>query len=124
MRNENDSTFFVKEITLMKVIAPRLLMKLEFPQKGYGAGDEVKAAFSIRNLSDQPIRNYPAKFTVSVGGEVVQTNTFKTDNQGKSLVKFVLPSTLKTSDGLLNITVHYDSYTEAISCSIPIVLNK
>src|SRR5262245_37737999 len=41
MRNESDSTFFVKEITLLKVIAPRLLMKLEFPEKGYGAGDEV-----------------------------------------------------------------------------------
>jgi len=124
MRNEKDSTFFTKEITLLKVIAPRLLMKLEFPEKGYGAGDEVKAAFSIRNLSDQPIRNYPAKFTVSLGGEVVQTNTFKTDNDGKSQVKFVLPPTLKTSDGLLNITIHYDSYTEAISRSIPIVLNK
>src|SRR5204863_236018 len=31
---------------------------------------------------------------------------------------------LSTTDGLLNVTVDYDSYTEAISRSIPIVLNK
>jgi len=61
MRNEKDSTFFVKEITVQRVIAPRLLMKLDFPEKGYGPGDVVKADFSMRNLADQPIRNYPAR---------------------------------------------------------------
>src|SRR6185369_4481405 len=30
MQNENDSAFFTKEITLQKVIAPRILMKLDF----------------------------------------------------------------------------------------------
>ncbi|HEY4149940.1 MAG TPA: TonB-dependent receptor plug domain-containing protein, partial [Chitinophagaceae bacterium] len=115
---------FVKEITLQKVIAPRLLMKLDFPQKGYGAGDEVTADFSMRNLSDKPVRNYPASYTISIGGTVVQNNTFKTDNEGKSQLKFNLPAALKTNDGLLNITIRYDSYTEAISRSIPIVLNK
>ncbi len=124
MRNESDSSFFVKEITLQKVIAPRLLMKLEFPQKGYGAGDEVRADFSMRNLSDEPIKNYPASYTVSIGGEVIQTSAFKTNSEGKWQLAFTLPKTLTTNDGLLNITIHYDSYTEAISRSIPIVLNK
>lgn len=124
MRNENDSNYFVKEITVQKLIAPRVLMKLDFPRKGYGAGDEVMADYSIRNLDDQPIRNYETRFTVSIAGQVIQTNTFRTDAQGKAKVTFRLPAHLNSNDGLLNITIHYYSYTEAISRSIPIVLNK
>lgn len=124
MRNEDDKTFFVREIILQKVIAPRLLMKLDFPEKGYGPGNEVKASFSVRNLSDQPIKNYPAEYTVSIGGVALQTHRFTTNSEGRADIRFVLPAELKTNDGLLNITIHYDSYTEAISRSIPIVLNN
>ena len=124
MRNENETNFFTKEVTLQKVIAPRVLMKLDFPEKGYGAGSEVSADFSMRNLNDQPIKFFPCKFTVSVGGQTIMIDDLKTDHEGKAKVKFRLPSDLKTNDGLLNITINYDSYTEAISRSIPIVLNK
>ncbi len=124
MRNENETSFFIKEITLQKVIAPRILMKLDFPEKGYGAGSTVSADFSMRNLNDQPIKFYTGKFTVSIGGKSIMTENFKTDHEGKAKVKFTLPVDLKTNDGLLNITINYDSYTEAISRSIPIVLNK
>jgi len=124
MRNENESGFFTKEVTLQKVIAPRILMKLDFPEKGYGAGSEVSADFSMRNLSDQPIRFYPGSFTVSLGGREFQTDNFKSDPQGKAKIKFILPQDLKTNDGLLNVSINYDSYTEAISRSIPIVLNQ
>ena len=124
MRNENESAFFTKEITLQKVIAPRVLMKLDFPEKGYGAGSEVVANFSMRNLSDQPVKIFPAKFAVSVGGQQIQTDDFKSDHEGKAKIKFKLPADLNTNDGLLNVTVNYDSYTEAISRSIPIVLGR
>lgn len=124
MQNESEQTWFSKEITLQKVIAPRILMKLDFPKKGYGAGDEVAADYSIRNLANQPIKNYEAKYTVSLGGATIQTNTFKTDTAGKAQIKFKLPATLNTNDGILNVTVSYDSYTEAISRSIPITWNK
>ena len=124
MRNENEATFFTKEITLMKVMAPRLLMKLDFPEKGYGPGDEVKADFSVRNLNDQPVGNHAATYKVSIGGEVVETNTFQTNELGKAPLRFTLPQTLNTTDGLLNITLQYDAYTESISRSIPIVLHK
>ena len=124
MQNEKDSLYFSKEITVQKVIAPRVFMKLDFPKKGYGAGDEVSADYSIRNLDDQPIKNYEAKYTVSIAGTVLQVGTFKTNTAGKAQVRFNLPNDLKSNDGLLNITIQYDSYTEAISRSIPIVLNK
>jgi TonB-dependent SusC/RagA subfamily outer membrane receptor len=124
MQNEKDSTFFIKEITVQKVIAPRVLMKLDFPKKGYGAGDEVMADFSMRSLDNQPIKDKQASYTVSIAGKAIETNTFKTNYQGKAQVYFSLPKKLTSNDGLLNITINHDAYTEAISRSIPIVLNK
>lgn len=124
MQNEKENQFFVKEITVQKVLAPRVLMKLDFPEKGYGAGSLVKANFSMRNISNEPIKNYGGKYTVSVSGEVTGTQNFTTDNEGKAVIHFSLPNQLSSNDGLLNVTVVYDAYTEAISRSIPIVLNK
>jgi TonB-dependent SusC/RagA subfamily outer membrane receptor len=124
MQNETEATYFTKEITLQGVIAPRVLMKLDFIGKAYGPGDEVSASFSMRNLADMPVRDYAGKFAVSVGGEVIRTLSFTTDHEGKATIRFALPKILKTNDGLLNITVDYDSYTESISRSIPIVLNR
>jgi alpha-2-macroglobulin-like protein len=124
MQNETENTFFVKEVTLQKVLAPRVMMKLDFPEKGYGAGDLVSANFSMRNLSDMPVRNYSGKYAVAIGGEVIIKQTFKTDSDGKAVIRFSLPQNLSVNDGLLNITIDYDAYTEAISRSIPIVLNK
>ncbi|HUC82405.1 MAG TPA: TonB-dependent receptor plug domain-containing protein [Flavisolibacter sp.] len=124
MQNEEESRYFTKEVTVQKVIAPRVLMRLDFPEKGYGAGSEVWARFSIRNLNDLPIANHSGKFAVSIGGQVISTGTFTTDKGGKAEPKFQLPKELHTADGLLNMTVTYDGYTEAISRSIPIVLNK
>lgn len=124
MQNEKESSYFVKEVTLQKVIAPRILMKLDFPKKGYGPGDEVMADYSIRSLDDQPIRNYEARFSVSIAGKIIENSTFKTNNEGRSQIRFRLPKDLASNDGLLNVTIEYDSYTEAISRSIPIVLQK
>ena len=124
MLNEKDSTHFTKQFTVQKIISPRILMKLDFPRKGYGPGDKVAADFSMRTLKDQPISNYRGKFTVSLGGEVTQVDSFSTNAAGKALVSFPLPADLKTTDGLLNITVTYDSYTESIARAIPIALNK
>lgn len=124
MRNEQEGTFITKEVTLQKVIVPRVLLKLDIPGKGYGAGDEVVANFSMGSLLDQPVRNHGGTFVVSLGGVTVATSGFSTNNEGKAQIRFRLPATLNTNDGLLNVTVQYDSYTESISRSIPIVLGK
>ncbi|HPH89498.1 MAG TPA: TonB-dependent receptor plug domain-containing protein [Ferruginibacter sp.] len=124
MQNETGSTFFVKEITLQKYIAPRILMKLDFPQKGYGAGDLVTADFSVRSLADEPLNFYSAEYTVSLEGKVQENGKFTTNNKGKYQLQFRLPKNVLTTDALLNISMQYDGYTENISRSIPIVLNK
>jgi len=124
MLNEKDSTLFTKSFTVQNIIAPRVLMKLDFAKKGYGAGDEVNADFSMRNLNDAPIKYYSGEFTVFLDGQAQKKGAFKTDANGKARVSFALPQSLQTTDGLLNITVNYDSYTESIARSIPVTLNK
>ena len=124
MLNEKDSTLFTRSFTVQNIIAPRVLMKLDFPKKGYGAGDEVTADFSMRSLNNEPVKHYSGEFTVSLDGQTAKKGSFTTDADGKANLSFSLPQSLHTSDGLLNITVNYDSHTESISRSIPITLNK
>lgn len=123
MQNEEGKNAFEKEITLQKVVSPRILMKLEFPKKGYGPGDEVLADFSMRSLSNQVIPFYEADYTVMHNGEIVSEGKLITDKEGKKQLKFNLPGVLKSSDALLNIKVNFDGFTESISRNIPIVLN-
>ncbi|MGO4710855.1 MG2 domain-containing protein, partial [Chryseobacterium sp. 2TAF14] len=118
MQNETGKNVFEKEITLQKIVSPRILMKLDFPKKGYGAGDEVLADFSMRSLSNLPIPFYEAFFTVTHQGEKIAEGSLITDKEGKYLLKFKLPEVLKSSDALLNIKVNYDGFTESISRNI------
>lgn len=124
MQNEKENRWFSKEITLHRVVAPRVLMQLEFPAKGYGPGSEVSADFSMRSLDGKPVALHPSEYTVSLNGQSAGRGSFTTDKDGRATVRFRLPETLATSNGLLNITVKYDAYTESISRGIPIVLNK
>ena len=124
MRNEKDSTLFTKAFTVQNIIAPRVLMTLDFEKKGYGAGDEVMADFSMRNLDDAPIKHYNGEFTVSLDGAALKKGSFTTNTDGKTTLSFTLPSDLHTTDGLLNIMVNYDAHPESIARSIPITLNK
>lgn len=124
MQNESGKNGFEKEITLQKIVSPRILMKLDFPKKGYGAGDEVMADFSMRSLSNLPIPFYEADYTVMHNGEKVSEGKLVTDKEGKNMLKFRLPDVLKSSDALLTIKVNFDGFTESISRNIPIVLNN
>lgn len=124
MQNEEGKNAFEKEITLQKIVSPRILMKLDFPKKGYGPGDEVTANFSMRSLSNLPIPFYEADFTVMHNGETVSKGKFITDKEGKKQLIFKLPGRLKSSDALLNIKVNFDGFTESVSRNIPVVLNN
>ncbi|UKB81109.1 TonB-dependent receptor plug domain-containing protein [Chryseobacterium sp. MEBOG07] len=124
MQNEEGKNTFEKEITLQKIVSPRILMKLDFPKKGYGPGDEVTADFSMRSLSNLPIPFYEADYTVMHDGETISEGKLITDKEGKKQLIFKLPEVLKSSDALLNIKVNFDGFTESISRNIPIVLNN
>lgn len=123
-KNEPDSLFFEKEITVQNFVVPRLKMKLDFDRKAYGAGDEVIAKLNLESNSNELLANYPFEYKVDISGKEKLRQRATTDKDGAMHIKFKLPENLHTNDGLLNIMLVYDGIDESISRSIPIVLNK
>jgi hypothetical protein len=123
---KNDSAILVaeKEINIQSVVLPRLKLKLNFDKKSYGKGDAVSAKFEITTNENKALANSKFSFTVSLAGKKIKSQEASTDNDGKTAIKFSLPKDLNTTDGLLNINIDYEGDVEAISQSIPIVLNK
>jgi len=123
MQNFGEPAIFTKEIQIQAVNLPRLLMKLSFDRKAYGAGDSVQATLSLQNLNNRPLTEYPFVYEVSLDDGTTLKQSMLTDINGKAAVKFALPQSLKTNDGILNVAINYKGTVEAISRSIPIVLN-
>lgn len=114
---------FEKHFFIQKVIAPRVLMSLDFKKKGYGAGDICEVDFTLKSNDNQPIRNQKIDFDVFIDGknEINQKET--TNEEGKVKLQFQLPKNLKSTDGIINVKVDYDNFKESITKSIPINLN-
>ena len=123
-KNEPDSLFFEKEITVQDFVVPRLKMKLDFDRKAYGAGDEVIAKLNLESNDNKVLANYPFDYVVQVEGNEIARAKAVTGNEGIMHLKFKLPKNLNSNDGLLNVMLNYDGINESISRSIPIVLNK
>ncbi len=124
MRNFGDDYIFEKEIQVQPVIYPRLLSKFEFGKKSYGRGDTVKGELKIETLENLPMAFKSIIADISLGGKKYQTLDLTTDSKGKVIVLFRLPQDLSTNDGLVNMKVVHEGSVEAISRSIPIILNK
>ncbi len=122
--NEENAFVFEKEITIQKVVLPRLKMKLEFERDAYGAGDEVEAKLDLQNLQNQPLKDYEFDFVAKLEGRNLKQEKQKTNSEGKTVIKFKLPKDLASNDGLLNVMIPFEGQTESISRSIPIVLNR
>jgi alpha-2-macroglobulin-like protein len=124
MKNFGEQNFFKKTIQVQRVITPRLMLKLDFIKKAYGAGDSVTATLTATSLQNQPAKDASVSMQASLDGKVALAATFTTDDFGISNIKFKLPDTLNSPDGLLNLIISYNGLEESISRSIPIVLNK
>lgn len=124
MKNDTEPAIFIKELTVQKVVLPRLKMKLDLMKKAYGAGDEVVAELVVNDNTNQPLANTAMDFVVKIAGADFKKGSFTTNAKGEAMVKFSLPETLTTNDGLLNIMIPYQGQTESISRSVPIVLNN
>jgi uncharacterized protein YfaS (alpha-2-macroglobulin family) len=123
-KNEPDSLFFEKEITVQDFVVPRLKLKLDFDRKAYGAGDEVIAKLNLESNENKVLANYPFEYSVQINGNEISKNKAITGNEGMMHIKFNLPKNLDSNDGLLNVMLNYEGTNESISRSIPIVLNK
>ncbi len=117
---EGSPLVFEKEITVQKVVLPRLKMKLDFQKDAYGAADVVKADLDLQSLTNEAIANKDIDFVVSLKGNVISKSKAKTDSEGKTTISFELPKKLDTADGLLNVLLSHNGQTESISRSIPL----
>ncbi len=124
MKNFGVDYYFEKEIQIQKVVYPRLLAKIDFKRESFSPGDTVKAELKVETLGNVPFSFKAVKVDISLAGEKVKTLDVQTDNKGKVMLHYVLPENLKSSDGLINAKILHEGSTEAVSRSIPIVLNK
>ena len=123
MKNAGEELFFKKEITVQRVITPRLLLKLEFEKRAYGPGDEVVGMLSVSNLRNEKTEGSSIQSTVKIGGATIETIN-NTTKEGEAKIKFRLPENLNTTDGILQVVVNEKGLQESIIRSIPIVLDK
>ncbi|MEO0338971.1 MAG: MG2 domain-containing protein, partial [Bacteroidota bacterium] len=124
MRNFGKDGTFSKEITIQKVVKPRLLMKLEFEQEGYGPNAKVLANFKVDNLKNIPLRQTTFRYTLAVAGKKILEEKAQTDQVGKHQIAFTLPENLSTRDVVLNVKISYQGNTESVSRSVPVVLDN
>ncbi|WP_017734043.1 TonB-dependent receptor plug domain-containing protein [Nafulsella turpanensis] len=124
MQNFGEDTFFSKELQVQKIVSPKLLLTLDFERDAYGPGDQVVATLKARDLKDNPVAEEAISFHVSLAGQQVLAEKSRTNIQGEAFIRFSLPDSLATSDGLLNVLVENRGVQETISRAVPIVLNK
>ena len=122
-KNEENEFLFERDIVVQSSVLPNLKMKLDFERKAYGAGDKVEAKLELATNENLPLASQEFRFVAQLAGTQIVLDKAKTNENGKALVRFELPEQLFTNDGLLNIMIEYNGLTEAISRSIPIVLN-
>jgi A-macroglobulin complement component/TonB-dependent receptor-like protein/MG2 domain-containing protein/alpha-2-macroglobulin family protein/A-macroglobulin receptor len=121
---KNSDSFFEKEIQVQNILLPNLNMTLEFEKKAYGANDQVIADLTLESLDNEVIRFTSFKYKVNLFGKEYLSKEGKTDFEGKAKIEFILPDSLKSNDGILNVMIPYRGLTESISRSVPIILNN
>jgi hypothetical protein len=124
MKNFGSDNFFTKELTIQRVITPRMLLKLDYEKESYGPGENVKAKLSIRNLKNQKVNDATVRLIIRVAGKQVGELKLTSNDEGEANLNFVLPGDLTTTDGLLVAVVASDGVEESLSRSIPIILNN
>ena len=124
MRNFDEKDAYTKEIFVQKAQMPLLLMNLDFERKAYSAGDEIQANLEVKTQQNEPLAHYPLSYTVNVEGKNIYSAQARTDLDGKIALTAVLPSVIHSADGILNVMINYEGNTEAISRSIPLIINN
>ncbi len=90
-------------------------------KKAYGAGDTVSATVEVRRPTGEALGGSAITAVITIDGVELPRVKAVTHADGGALVKFELPNTMATGDGLLTILVADGGVTESISRPIPIV---
>ncbi|PWJ42690.1 TonB family protein [Sediminitomix flava] len=121
MQNFGEACVYEKKIQVQAIVKPRLLSKLDFHKKGYGAGAEVQATLDLKDLKDRSIAYRNLTYTVKVNDGVVNTGSVKTNREGRALLSFSLPNELTTDDIFLSIQIPHEGTIEGLLCKVPIL---
>lgn len=124
MKNFGEENVFTKEVIIQHIITPRLLLKLDFEKESYGPGEQVTALITATNLKQEACAHASLEYTLQLAGHRVATHNMSAQPDGTARVTFMLPDSLSSTDGLLNVVVRSQGVTESIARAIPIVLNK
>jgi TonB family protein len=123
-QNDPNPAIFETQLTVQRVVLPRLKMKLDFQRKAYGPGAEVLADLSLQQNNQQPLAGHAFRYVVTRDGHPWLDGQGQTDPQGNALLRFALSPTLTSADLLLNVMIGYQGQTESISRAVPVVLNQ
>lgn len=123
MLNEGADNGFVKNITIQKIILPKLQMKFDFSKETYGPGSEVKATVNIKDLENNALAQIESNISVAIGGKNYVQKKVIADQDGNLNLLFHLPEDLNTTDILVNCILQYKGDTESISRSVPVLLD-
>lgn len=124
MKNFMEDNYFEKELTVQKVVLPNLLMKLDYAKESYGAASEVIATLNLRDKGNKTLKNTKFSYTAKINNKEIYAATAQTDQYGEATILFQLPTTLTSTDGLLNVQIEHEGQIESIARSIPISLNN
>ncbi len=124
LKNEGQESMFERDVQVQSYFNPKLLLKVDFLQKGYGAGNTVEVNFEALDLAKNALKNKEVKCLVKIEGKDFFGKTFTTDQEGKALITFELPKNLKSSDAVLNLILKNETYEENITRRVPIVLHN
>src|SRR5262249_15536799 len=107
-------------VTISTYEVPRLEQSLEFGRRGYAPGDAVTAVLTVKRATGDVPRGATVSARVVVDGAEVARPTGTVGKSGAVTLRFTLPSTIATGDGLLTAVVNDGGAAESIQRRIPI----
>jgi hypothetical protein len=107
-------------VTVSTYEIPRLKQTLEFPRRGYAAGDDVTATLTVRRATGEAARGARVTGMVVVDGVTVARPDAVVGKSGTVVLRFRLPGAIGAGDGLLTAVVTDGGATESIQRRIPI----
>lgn len=122
-KNFGEEALFTKDITVQKIIQPRLQLKFDFEKEAYGPSSQVKAKLSIKDLENNVLKDLECTYTLAIGGEIVSKETTSTTQEGLLNIKTSLPDNLSTTDVIINVQIPFEGNIESIARSVPVTLD-
>jgi hypothetical protein len=109
-----------RAVTVSTYEVPRLKPSLEFGKRGYAPGDRVSAVLSVVRATGEVPRGAKVSGRVVVDGVEVAKPSATVGTSGTVTLRFTLPASIATGEGLLTAVITDGGASESIQRRIPI----